>query len=445
MLETKGFKPLPSYMPVPEHEKMKKDEMILTTYKVNVQIHSRSQNCKWITEIYHENPAWINPKSAAERGIRDGDIIKVTSDIGEIVTKAKVTKGVHPGVIAISHHCGHWAYGEYASGIKSAVNIAEPDSQLKWWNEKGVHPNWLIPNKGDPIGGGLTWMDTVVTVAFQSAGVRESVIQQIALIKGWNMVSVGVIPEDNSVSAVFPDALTVYAWENNTYVAASTIECGKAYWVAAESDQTVTVESEKLSEWTRSLSQGWHMIGALAEDKLISDLSPASSILIVYGFNPSSGKYVPATYLESGKGYWVAIGEEANISLSKPAEQRPKTSKVQWDDFLQKFSKTPPPYPDSNSANVPREFKLLQNYPNPFNLETTIKYELAKESPVTIKIHNILGQEIRELVNGEKTAGYYSVKWDGTNNSGLLTGSGVYIYTIKAGNFVKTKKMVLLK
>jgi anaerobic selenocysteine-containing dehydrogenase len=169
-LKKKGFNPLPSYLQVPEHEKMKADELILTTYKVAVQIHSRSQNCKWLSEIYHDNPALINPATAAKRNIRDGDKIRIKSVIGEIVTKARVTAGVHPQVVAISHHLGHWQYGEYASGkgcggTGDVPHICELDCMQKWWEETGVHPNWIIPNAPDPIAGQLRFMDTVVEVA----------------------------------------------------------------------------------------------------------------------------------------------------------------------------------------------------------------------------------------------------------------------------------------
>ncbi|MBU1888232.1 MAG: molybdopterin-dependent oxidoreductase [Candidatus Omnitrophica bacterium] len=166
-LKKEGYNPLPSYFPVPEHENMKKDEMILTTYKVGVQIHSRSQNCKWLTEIYHENPAWINPATAKSKGIKDGDKIKVKSRVGDIITKAKLTEGVHPQVIAISHHLGHWEYGAYASGRGCKdypTHVCEPDCHNKWWKGVGVHPNWIIPNSPDPIAGQLRFMDTVVEV-----------------------------------------------------------------------------------------------------------------------------------------------------------------------------------------------------------------------------------------------------------------------------------------
>lgn len=167
LLEMKQFNPLPSYLPVPEHEKMGADDLILTTYKVAVHIHSRSGNCKWLSEIYHENPAMINSRTAARLGIRTGDQIKLKSKSGEIITKAQVVEGLVPGVVAISHHCGHWQYGRYASGKQAPGNGGgdERDSRLMWWDSHGVHPNWIISNRPDPIGGQQCWMDTVVSVA----------------------------------------------------------------------------------------------------------------------------------------------------------------------------------------------------------------------------------------------------------------------------------------
>jgi anaerobic selenocysteine-containing dehydrogenase len=163
-LAAKGFSAIPGWMPVPEHENLSKSELILITFKVPTQSHSRTQNCKWLTELYHENPVWIHPETAADLDIGDGDAVALSSDVGEIVTKARLTEGIHPRAVAISNHCGHWAYGEYASGTKSFVHVSEPDGRLKWWKDSGVHPNWIIPNRGDPIAGALCWMDTVVRV-----------------------------------------------------------------------------------------------------------------------------------------------------------------------------------------------------------------------------------------------------------------------------------------
>jgi anaerobic selenocysteine-containing dehydrogenase len=165
LLEKKGFNPLPTWMAIPEHQKMGADDLHMTTYKVATQSHSRTQNIKWLSELYHKNPGWINPVTARERGIYDGDSIKVKSSIGEIVTKARVTNAVMPGVIAISHHCGHWAYGRYASGNRApTMSTGDADFALKWWDDNGVHPNWIIPNSPDPINGQQRWMDAVVKV-----------------------------------------------------------------------------------------------------------------------------------------------------------------------------------------------------------------------------------------------------------------------------------------
>jgi anaerobic selenocysteine-containing dehydrogenase len=163
-LAEKGFPALPTWMAAPEHEKMAGDEMILTTFKVPVQSHSRTQGCKWLTELYHENPAWLNPAAATARGIRDGDRIRVISEVGELITKARVTEGVHPRAVAISNSAGHWAWGEYASGRRGPAHRPESDSRYKWWVENGSHPNLIIPNRGDPIAGSMCWMDTVVRV-----------------------------------------------------------------------------------------------------------------------------------------------------------------------------------------------------------------------------------------------------------------------------------------
>ncbi len=165
IMEAKGLAPLPTYIAIPDHQNIKPGELILTTYKVGVQIHSRSANCKWLSEIYHENYAKINPASAKPLGIKDGDKVKISSGIGQITLKANVTGQVVPGIVAVSHHCGHWEYGRYASG-KAAPHAsgADPDLKLKWWKDNGAHPNWVIPNKADPINGQMTWMDNVVKV-----------------------------------------------------------------------------------------------------------------------------------------------------------------------------------------------------------------------------------------------------------------------------------------
>ena len=93
----------------------------------------------------------------------------------------------------------------------------------------------------------------------------------------------------------------------------------------------------------------------------------------------------------------------------------------------------------------PNEFSLNQNYPNPFNPTTQIKYDLPSDSYVNISIYDVMGRKIKSLFNNNQTSGYYSLRWDATNDIGEGVSAGMYIYTIQAGEYRSTKKMVLLK
>jgi hypothetical protein len=106
--------------------------------------------------------------------------------------------------------------------------------------------------------------------------------------------------------------------------------------------------------------------------------------------------------------------------------------------------------PDSSLTGVagvalPIEFALDQNYPNPFNPSTTIRFALPSDATVRLSVYDILGREVRSLVNSEMAAGYHQMAWDGKNNKGTNVASGMYIYRIEAGSFISTKKMMLLK
>lgn len=94
---------------------------------------------------------------------------------------------------------------------------------------------------------------------------------------------------------------------------------------------------------------------------------------------------------------------------------------------------------------TPVDFVLHQNYPNPFNPTTQIKYDLPSDSYVNISIYDVMGRKIKSLFNNNQTSGYHSLRWDATNDIGEGVSAGMYIYTIQAGEYRSTKKMVLLK
>ena len=96
-------------------------------------------------------------------------------------------------------------------------------------------------------------------------------------------------------------------------------------------------------------------------------------------------------------------------------------------------------------ATIPQVFELHQNYPNPFNPTTSINYDLPANEFVSINVFDLMGREVKTLVNKNQVAGFRSVQWNATNNLGQPVSAGMYIYTIQAGEFRHTRKMVLLK
>jgi flagellar hook assembly protein FlgD len=105
----------------------------------------------------------------------------------------------------------------------------------------------------------------------------------------------------------------------------------------------------------------------------------------------------------------------------------------------------------TENKGIPTEYGLDPNYPNPFNPTTVINYALPRESRVTLRIYNIIGQKVVTLVEETRGAGYYEVLWDGRNEAGVSISSGVYFFRIDAvptgggSPFTQIRKMIMLK
>ena len=103
------------------------------------------------------------------------------------------------------------------------------------------------------------------------------------------------------------------------------------------------------------------------------------------------------------------------------------------------------PLAEIDDSFIPNIFVFHQNYPNPFNPITLLEYDLPKDELVNITIYDMKGRMVKTLINGLQTAGYKSVQWNATNDRNETVSAGVYLYSIQAGEFRQTKKMVLLK
>jgi anaerobic selenocysteine-containing dehydrogenase len=164
----------------------KKGEFILVpTFRLPTLIHTRSGNAKWLYEISHTNPLWLNPKDAGKLDIENGELVRVNTDIGYFVIRVWLTEGIKPGVVACSHHLGRWRLKKaegtdrWASALVDLQELGEgrwkmrqltgvepftsedPDSERVWWKDSGVNQNLTFPVHPDPVSGMHCWHQNV--------------------------------------------------------------------------------------------------------------------------------------------------------------------------------------------------------------------------------------------------------------------------------------------
>ncbi len=159
--------------------------LLLPTFRLPTLIHTRSGNAKYLYEISHNNPLWLNSKDASRLDVRTGDLLKVQTEIGYFVDKVWVTEGIKPGVIACSHHLGRWRLQEELGGERWSTALVDlkqtepgkwmmrqvhgirrfksddPDSERIWWEDGGVHQNLVFPVQPDFISGQHCWHQKV--------------------------------------------------------------------------------------------------------------------------------------------------------------------------------------------------------------------------------------------------------------------------------------------
>jgi thiosulfate reductase/polysulfide reductase chain A len=154
---------LPEYMPIHSQENKSPNQFILTTFKTNLGT-TGMENSKWAREIFHENWLWLNKQKAEQLGIKNGDMVRITSSVGSLTLRVQTTNRIHPESVALAEGLGHAAFGSLAQAQKSKSK--DRDTQLVWWSKKGkgVNPNSIIENRVDPVGGGHASKDTAVQI-----------------------------------------------------------------------------------------------------------------------------------------------------------------------------------------------------------------------------------------------------------------------------------------
>ena len=185
----------------------------------------------------------------------------------------------------------------------------------------------------------------------------------------------------------------------------------------------------------------WTVLNEFPVDHSVNAIASKNNVLYVGTASTLSGVYYTTDFTT-----WIDFStglESYDYSVSQLAAT---------DEYLYKTGGTlnsyqiPLPELDAHWESTQLvEFTLSQNYPNPFNPTTTLQYELPTDAKVKIRIFDIMGKEVKTLVNNQQNAGFKSIQWNATNNAGQPVSAGLYLYTIEAGAFRQTKKMVLLK
>jgi hypothetical protein len=301
------------------------------------------------------------------------------------------------------------------------------------------------------------------TTQLSGTPVNEMTIQ---LNEGWNLISgissvVGLAGISDPGDIVVPG--TVFEF-TDSYDYATLLTPGHGYWLYASTDGYITISSGNSSKINAFNPENLGKVNKLSLNgyELYFGVSISEKEMVSYQLppKPPSGafdvRFVGDTRVTMEKAeievmsphksliisYSVVIdaGEHMNWVL---------TSESGKDYILEGTGEFTVPSTERFVLNrepvIPVTFTLHQNFPNPFNPVTTLRYDLPSDAFVTLTVFDMLGREIVQLINTTQDAGYKSVKWDATDSMDRPVSAGVYLYQIQTGEFVKTRKMVLLK
>ena len=280
-----------------------------------------------------------------------------------------------------------------------------------------------------------------------------STASSFSMTPGWNMLSLPLLVADGSRKTLFPHAVSkAFSYTVNGYTPFDTLRTGYGYWLKFDSVQTVTLQGAECVIDTITVQQGWNLVGSLSKPVLVSSILPIPPTITVSQFYVYNGSgYSYADTLVPWVGYWVKADRPGKLVVQS------LTSGIAENCLKIVPTGDQPPSPpvdvgrDSRSE-IPEVFSLEQNFPNPFNPTTTIQFGLPVDAVVTLKVFNILGEEIAVLLERvPMTRGYKEVSF----NAGEIS-SGVYFYRLTAESsssfsvgqklvFTSVKRMALIK
>jgi hypothetical protein len=306
---------------------------------------------------------------------------------------------------------------------------------------------------------------------FNDAGsttITGSTINELSinLSEGWNLIS-GISETVSIFSISDPDGIivsgTLYGYDV-AYVPSEELLAGKGYWLRAYEDGEITLTSgalAKVKPYNFSLTGKANSL-TINDMELYFGVEMSPRQILSYGLPP---KPPSGAFDIRFKGDTRIAGDNTEIEIMSPYEiitisydvlldagehmNWILTSESGEEYTLESTGEITIPTEETftleRKAIIPIVYTLHQNYPNPFNPITSLRYDLPEQAQVTLTVYDLMGREITQLVNITQKAGYRSVQWNATNSFGKPVSAGVYLYQIRAGEFVQTRKMVLLK
>lgn len=273
-----------------------------------------------------------------------------------------------------------------------------------------------------------------IPTAFQNVASVESVA--VGLGANWNLVSLPVSPSGHAVRDNFPGASGPAFAYSNSYVATSTMSEGSGYWLKFPAGRTDTISGTRLSSLSLTVTQGWNLVGSISRPFPVDSITSTPAGLIASKFFGYQGSYVVENTITPGSAHWVRVNQSGSLTLGAGSAGSGGALRI-----VETSERPPAPPSDATDlSTAPAVFGLGQNYPNPFNPRTHVRFSIAILQPVTLRVFDVLGQEVATLVNEVKEPGEYSVEWDAGDRP-----SGVYYYRLSAGSFVETKKLLLMR
>jgi len=252
------------------------------------------------------------------------------------------------------------------------------------------------------------------------------------------------VNSNDDVFACYPDSLLYRSTDNgNNWMLVNNGLNGDLWSIAHDNSDNLFVSSESGFFWSTNNGDSWTQMGVL---------NRFSEIKIIPGLGIYGVKFEGVFFSDDNGVNWSQVGEQTENLFCNTIGIKSIKSLFLGTEGSGLYKIDIISFAENESSETVKNFKLFQNYPNPFNPSTKIKFTIpaletrhaSSLQMVTLKVYDILGNEVATLVNEEFPAGEYEVNFDASSGIGNLV-SGIYFYKLKAGNFIQTKKMIYLK